>query len=195
MEIPQAIKILQLFNEKADKLRGSRFIQKMRQPTRVQLTSDRLTVVQRVGPGEEEIAAVALTLRFFIQDNEPTSLRKMAELYESLPFKQELARKFSELRTDVNALLDSDSPTPSWLDDRSLTRREIFETLFWGDLAHASKKYRTIFEEWRQCEALLAVLENELCATITHMIREIVNIRNLNIAAIEQLQRIQQSQI
>ena len=35
-------------------------------------------------PTENECMAMSTTLRFFIQDNEPTSVRNMAELYERL---------------------------------------------------------------------------------------------------------------
>ena len=57
-------------------------------------------------PDDEAIDAFVLTLRFFIQDNEPTSLRNTSKLYASLPINPSHVARFGGRRAP-NALLDS----------------------------------------------------------------------------------------
>ena len=106
MDVSAGIKALQLFNEKADKLESLSFIKR--------LTNSSVTIsaklgqpvqAQRLGPSNEEIDAFVLTIRFFVQDNDNISYRKMADLYSKLPVSTELAQKFDDTRTKTNAAL------------------------------------------------------------------------------------------
>src|SRR5215216_2324996 len=80
------IRALELFNEKADELRNLRFVHSLQsQDSGWTLTLEEDEGgVSRFGPEDESIRAFVLTFRFFVQDNEPTSIRNMAERYSRL---------------------------------------------------------------------------------------------------------------
>ena len=88
MDTASIVAALDLFNEKARKLEGLSFTRILAsQKTGVTLSwkeGDPVTI-ERSGPDDEAIDAFVLTLRFFIQDNESTSLRNLANLYAGLP--------------------------------------------------------------------------------------------------------------
>jgi hypothetical protein len=96
------------------------------------------------GPDGEQVDAFVLTLRFFIQDNEPISLRRMRELYSEVA-PSGLAEQFSATCSELNAFLDSptfirlNGPTP-------LSHRQILEAFVWGDLAHSNPRHRQLYE-------------------------------------------------
>jgi hypothetical protein len=45
--------------------------------------------ISRTGPTEENFEAFVLTLRFFVQDNEPSSFRNMSKLYTDTAISEE----------------------------------------------------------------------------------------------------------
>jgi len=57
-------------------------------------------------PDVEHLEAYILNLRFFIQDNEPTSLRNIGSLYESNCQAPSLIARFSAVRDTINSELD-----------------------------------------------------------------------------------------
>jgi hypothetical protein len=85
------IEALELFNEKADKLLDSAFVGALVSGKTEATISGRrqengsfeITPVLR-GPSPEAVDAFVLTFRFFIQDNETTSLRSIATIYEEI---------------------------------------------------------------------------------------------------------------
>ena len=77
------------FNEKSDKLKRLSFLEQIRQPdSGITISMHRVDEVsvnvkqERRGPAEEAIDAFVLTFRYFIQDNEATSFRKMQQHYD-----------------------------------------------------------------------------------------------------------------
>ena len=75
---------LELFNEKVDVLKNSRYLQEL-----LKDPGSAIVEWQRekgwdsvfVGPQEESVCALILTLRFFMQNNESISVHNMAQLY------------------------------------------------------------------------------------------------------------------
>src|SRR5439155_13851589 len=60
------------------------------------------------GPDETAVDAMILALRL-LKQNDPTSLRRMAQLYERLPIDSPHQRYFLDARAKINAYLDQDS--------------------------------------------------------------------------------------
>lgn len=80
----QTVRDLRFFNKKADDLLDSPFFQTVLEgSTRMvpEQTPEGSPYLERRGPVEVEIKAFVLDLRFFIQDNERSSLRNMAGTY------------------------------------------------------------------------------------------------------------------
>lgn len=183
------IKALELFNEKAEKLAQLTFTEIMfNQKTKVEMTYEagKGFEVSREGPDSENIDAIALTLRFFMQDKEPCSLRNLSKIYERLPISQALKEKFSQGRASLNTYLDSQSLIKFIFNFKSLTNREILNTFMYGGLAHSRHKKR--YDEWMR-SPIAPVYTNEFCTIVAEMVR-IINyyIAKFNQLVIEEIE-------
>jgi hypothetical protein len=100
---------LELFNEKAKLLRKSRFVRQFR--TRGLNISEHWKEgerfkIKRTGPDDDAIAALVLTLRFFIQNREPCAIQSLAKIYTNLTYPRGVAKKFADARQTLNDYLD-----------------------------------------------------------------------------------------
>ena len=150
MDRAAAITTLRRFNQGAAELEGSTF--------REFLASNDLSwaltktgeqwAVDTQHPTEESEKAFLLDLRFFYQDRDGISLRKIAELYDdpTLPISDDLHAPVRVARQQVNRYLDSTSPLISG--DTVLTRRDVFETWLYGHQAHLDPRKVERFEQW-----------------------------------------------
>lgn len=196
VDINYEIRRLRLFNEKVEKLCRSWFVAYVHETrsTKTKVSAQRRETgelemaVEREGPDEEMIDAVVLTLRMFIQKNEPISLRKMATLYDLLPVSQPLKERFHEERNAINGLLDS--ATHFSYNGGNISNREILYNFVYGELSHTDDAKRQVFEGWMQMPPLFAMLVNEFCAVIYNVIGATFAIREINLAAIEELEHL-----
>ncbi len=183
----EAIKTLQLFNEKADKLEGLSFTRGL--PDSGVTISGKLgepIKAQRLGPNDEAIDAFVLTIRFFVQDNETISFRNVADVYASIPVTSDLVEKLNDARAKTNAGLDRQ--TNINLNGHVLTWREIYEVFLWGGLAHANPKKKAVYDTWVPNPILFPLLQNEFVEALTILLNMIFFTRALNKAALDQLQ-------
>lgn len=140
---PTVREALELFCVKAEKLRRSSLATRLSE-ARPSFTwkaeDDSLTFT---GPEEEEIEAFILTFRFFIQDNEPCSLRKFGELAKRGELSAEWCSEVTEVRRALNGFLDSVPPIRSSVGQAPPpSYRDILSFFMYGDLAHANPKRR-----------------------------------------------------
>ncbi|MGM0588569.1 MAG: hypothetical protein ACQETE_09165 [Bacteroidota bacterium] len=98
-------------------------------------------------PSDDEIKSFILTLRFFIQDNEPCSIRNLDKHYEKLSLPVELINEFKESRNSLNDYLDSKTHFGP-KDKPHYTFREIFENYIYGHFAHSNNKKRDQIKIW-----------------------------------------------
>jgi hypothetical protein len=124
---------LRLFNKNADILLKSRFVQHGNISASVNFTQGQQVQTTMNLPDKEAIRAFVLTFRFFIQKQEASSFKRLADTYEQLPISKELKVQYSTLRRRLNDLLDSSSNVKIF----NLTRREIVWTIIYGELAHS----------------------------------------------------------
>ncbi len=127
------------------------------------------------GPDDESIAACVLTIRFFIQNNEPVSFCNMEAVYDKLATSQENKNDFNQIRNELNKYLNSDSPLErsaknanperilaSDMNERftellnvsrdsgnKLTNKEILDLFVYGKFAHPHAKYK---KQWVRSE-------------------------------------------
>ncbi len=178
-----------LYNEKADKLEGMSFTKRiLSEGSGVQISVKRGEPVSaaRFGPDQESIEAFVLTFRFFVQDNEPSSFRNLAVLYDdpTLSLDPDTVHRFKEAREAINSFLDA--PTMVRINERRLTRREVFEVFMWGALAHSHKK--DTFDKWAGIPVFFQMMENEFVYTLASILRAVFAIRELNKEALRQLE-------
>ncbi|MFN0158045.1 MAG: hypothetical protein ACKVRP_08255 [Bacteroidota bacterium] len=144
MDLTENIQTLKQFVERADKLESLSFTKHViaKPPSiKFEFNQEAFTII-RSGPDRESIDAFVLTLRFFIQNNEPISIKNMAALFKQLPLPEEDLIKISEGHAKLNTFLDSD--VYFQLKSERPTHRAVLEAFVYGDLAHSTQ--RTAFE-------------------------------------------------
>jgi len=184
---------MEVFNEKADRLLNSRFSREIAElglKTRISWKKGGPIVVECKGPDQESTDAFVLTLRFFIQDNEKTSFRKLAETYSSLPLSKDLQKTFEQCRAQLNDCLDQYDPAMQIkVGDKILTRREILHGFVYGNLAHITQ--RSTYKSWTTNPVKLGFLQQEFRKTLWYVLPAIARARNLNKRAIRELGAVQ----
>ena len=188
MGTESVLRTLVLYNEKADKLEGLSFTKKIfSEESGFTMTFQEggSLEAQRIGPDAEAIDAFVLTLRFFIQDNEKSSLRNMKSLYDNLTVNPGLIRMFNEARDTLNIHLGK--PTFITFNGKQLTNRDVYEVFTWGGLAHAHEAKKQIFDQWRQIPFFFPMIENVYVSSLALMINVILRIREVNKQVIGEL--------
>lgn len=169
-----AIRALRLFNEKADKLENLEFVRSIRSQKfgyTISFDVGREFKVERHGPSDEAVDAFVLTYRFFVQDNELTSFRRMADLYATLPVETPWKEGAQNTRRDLNAFLDG--LTQMIVGGHHITRRELHDVFLYGNLAHANKAKTDQFEEWAKRDGLIPILQTEFIEILAEVFETI----------------------
>lgn len=176
---------LRLFNEKVDRLLSLSFFAKaMDSGAIVEFTRNTGWDSVFVGPDEESIEALVLTLRLFMQDNEPISLRNMRSLYDAhLP--SALGVDFGDHCKRFNLSLDSASML-SIEEGRQLTHRDILEIFAYGAYAHTNPQRRRTFEGLRTT-AFFPLFQQTLVATMVVFGRCLRSLQRTNDTALSEL--------
>ncbi len=97
------------------------------------------------GPDDEAIEASVLTIRQFIQNNDPISIRNVAEAYLDASVDQEIIDEFQEVRGWLNEYLERESNL-SISEGSQLTNREILEMFVYGGLGHSSEPHYSRYQ-------------------------------------------------
>jgi hypothetical protein len=188
----EALRRLRLFNEKAQELRSFSFIQKALHKdagVEIHFDAEKTTLeAKRVGADSEARAAMCLVFRFFVQPRDRIELHQIAELYHSLPVKDEDKHLVCDNLKVLDGFLDRKTEPELALNNNSpLTYREIIETFLYGDQAHTNADKRAIFETWKEIGPVYIVLENFFEYAVCEILRYILWLTTLNVIAIKAL--------
>lgn len=185
--LDQALEVIRLFNDKVDRLDGLSFVRWLRTNRlafSIHLSRSGVSATAE-GPDSEATDAFVLTLRFFVQNNEPISIDNMAQLYRTLPLPAERIAAVEESRNNLNAYLDEVSVLE--LNGQRITHRQAFETFLWGSLAHSQK--RREYAEWATHPDVLTVLGNIFIEILAEIFRFLFWLRHHNRGALAQIER------
>lgn len=175
------VEALRFFNKKADKLLGLSFTKTIfNKQTRIEVSMERdgpLTIRQW-GPGDEATDAFVLTFRFFYQDNEGSSFRNMAEVYEALPVIKERKEVFQAIREAINEFLDRKSAIN--VDDYRFSEREIIDIFVYGGMSHANKQKEREYEKWMSDPFIKALTTSYFVFNLGTVMQAILDVRALN---------------
>ncbi len=147
---------LKSFNELAEELMNSDYIKeseerwtglKLKWEMKQETPDQQQFSTSLESPNETYTRAILLTMRFFIQDTEETSLRNMAAFYAELPIDSIYKQEFHRVRKDFNDFLDEETILSE--KDNKLTRRVILDNYLWGQYAHKSPGERKTIQEWK----------------------------------------------
>lgn len=172
------IKILKLFDEKAKKLLKSSMISKLEN------SKISLNIIIEGGivnnptyllPDQEFIESFLLTLRFFIQNNEASSIRNLLDVYISSN-NQNMISKFETIRNQLLRYMDCKCP----LQEKSYnyTRKEVFDIFIYGEYAHSTHKYE--FERIRDNDFIFPIYSYIFVETLFQYLNAISEISILN---------------
>lgn len=142
-------KVLEIFNEKAEKLDRYSFTRFFREGNLgySYREDDRGGgEFSFSGPSEESTDAFALTIRMFLQNNDLLGIANLDSLYQRLPISATLKAQFSEARSRLNAQLDGSSNVV--VRGESLSNRTILNAFLYGLLAHTSLRERETIDGW-----------------------------------------------
>lgn len=187
-EIEAASSRLELFNEKAAKLERSRFFRRMLRKGvtyRVRFGHQRRTRAKHDAPNGEVVDAFVLTYRWFVQDSDGVSIRRIARLYKRLPVSRELRKDITAARWAIRRLLSQ--KTQITVKGHTPTRREVCETFLYGDLAHANPAKRARMVDWKRGPVTLMMLDAEFVATLARIASIVVFIRDTNRRSLDEL--------
>ena len=185
-----------MFNEKADKLLSLSFVKELTHPkTGILLSGAKnekgsldLTVARK-GPSRESIDAFVLTFRFFIQDNENSSFKNIASVYEKLDNDEFSKSGFIAARKYINDFLDSPNGLNISHNGRRLTNRDILETFVYGGLAHANEEKQKIYKEWMEFPPAAALFEAAFVLILGKILNAINYISIINEDVIKELKQ------
>lgn len=187
---------LRLFNEKEDKLFRLSFVKTVFETNTGVKISGNITdkgnwqaTSSRKGPNEEAIDAFVLTFRYFIQDNEKSSLRNLSKYYEIAPIDEESKKQFKKIRKKINDFLDKPADIVFKFNNKKLTRREILDTFIYGGLSHSNDKgKKVLYDSWMQIPPFKHFIENEFVYILSVIFRDIKRISALNSSTIDKIQ-------
>ncbi|MFG1691151.1 hypothetical protein ACGF5M_03165 [Gemmatimonadota bacterium] len=140
---------LRLFNQKAELLsQRSFFAHMISERTNVRLKWDKGVGWESsfTGPNDESIEASVLTIRQFMQNNDPISIRNVADAYVAAAAPEGVIDEFQKVRGWLNDYLNRKSNI-SISTGSHLTNREILEMFVYGGLGHSSEPHYSRYQE------------------------------------------------
>lgn len=193
-DIKDQISVLHLFNEKVRELLDLSFVKAITDPnTGFSLSAERQedgrfkmrsTVT---GPLVEAVKAFVLTFRFFIQDNETTSLRNIALLYDSDNIDPQQRRHFQSAQIEVNKMLDASNFLNLSYEGSTPTNRQIMVVFVYGGLAHANPdKYKT-YKDWMSFPPVAVMFQSCFNKILGHVLQALAYIEQVNETTLQQL--------
>ncbi len=100
-----------------------------------------------------------MTFRFFIQDNEATSLRNIAALYTAENIDAQQRKYFHTARNAINEMLDDLNFMNLSINGVGPTNRRIMEVFVYGGLAHSNEEKYQTYKEWMGDPLVAVVLK------------------------------------
>jgi len=143
--------VLDIFIESVDELLDSDFLAQIKADgvsTQVKWSKDGGFLGERIGPKRDALKAFLLTLRFFRQNNEPTSLCNMEDRIDGLAVDPALKERFRTSRHSFNSFLDKPPSVGFTKGIGADTRRQIFDAFLYGVFAHANPIHRRRVKAW-----------------------------------------------
>jgi len=182
------LEALELFNQKAEELKNSRFMKFLLEQgsgLTVSQQKDLSFKIEPKWPDWDAIKAFVLDFRFFIQDNERSSFANMAKTYDDLPISQQKKELFTNARRQLNQLLDLRCPIV--INGQAPTYDQIMRIIIYGRLAHRDEKKKATYDKWTSHPLSDPLLSNEFISILGHAMHIIAYVQGLNEQVIEEL--------
>ncbi len=126
----------------------------------------------RISTGDDERDAFIATLRMFMQKKDRISFHHVAGLLDNSGLSSDWKNEFSQARSTWNQILDGCLPH-LMVNGQPLKRRDMWDVIVHGDLAHVDKRKKATLNQWRSDPALYAQVEFEFHTMIVFMLDQI----------------------
>jgi hypothetical protein len=180
----QTKKILEVLIDKAHKIIDYKFDEHVKQ-TGLNFQMTRAAgddyVIEFGLPEGKELDAIVLTLRLFTQPNEPFSFENIHGLLRDGSLSNEFRQELISIRRAYFAYLNSHSEYTVELFEGHPTRREIFQTVLYGNLAHLNDP-KTVqrFQNWSRDEIRASLLIQEFTSITLQLLVFIKQLASLS---------------
>lgn len=149
-DIADAIKRLETFNEIATDLEQSKTYQRLLDGDAginfVDPETGEPCSPKWYGP-DKESRLIFTTLRYFTEDKDGFSLRKIAALYDKLPISPALQERLKEARAHINKTLSREI-IEDGMTGRAWTFGDFITTYQYGEVLHRDEDKRALVKEW-----------------------------------------------
>lgn len=177
---------LELFIEKADKLENSGFVKKIKEEftldIRIDLSREVPLKIRSIRPNQENIDAFILTFRFFIQDNEATSIRNVQKFFDSEFVTSEEKSKFNAARKNLNSFLSES--TNLIFKDENISNQMLMDIFIYGGLSHAKKSKKEKFDLWMSRDDAQEFFWHKFSIIIFTVLQSVKYIQNMLLTVI-----------
>ncbi|MCG3259067.1 MAG: hypothetical protein H7644_04935 [Candidatus Heimdallarchaeota archaeon] len=178
------IQILELFNNKVDKLMNLSFTEYVSEHNtgfKLKLKEGKTPSINEIFPDEESFDAFVPTFRMFLQKKERISIYKIESIYERNQLSKELKAKFKESKEKYEEFLDKKSMIEGY------TRREFTFILIYGNYLHLDEKKRAVYEKYVLHPIGRAFAVNEFLYTLSKSLTFFRYVYFLNEEALKKL--------
>jgi hypothetical protein len=114
---------------------------------------------------------------------DPTSIRKMAKLYEEMPIDENYKIEFRNLQKRFNDYLGSQAIT-TLADDPTIEK--ILRTIIYGEYAHLDDAKKELLKKWQTYEGDWNMVLGEFEVALNECVRMITPMKELNERVLKQ---------
>lgn len=193
MSYREDINRLKLFNEKANRLLNTRFVQYILSKGKISFQIDakkgEAVKIEKDVPDQDAIDAFILTFRYFIQNNEQCSFGNLSKTYERQFVPEEIRKEYLRVRKQLNDYLDAPSSIKIEIEGETPTRRRILDVFIYGGLAHANPKKKEIFDKWIRDPIIGPLLEFCFVSILIKVLEVIRYVVGLNEKLLKKLEK------
>jgi hypothetical protein len=188
MDAIQLMRVLETFNERAERVFHSKFNLEILPRTdinRLTVGPDGIVTSPGIRDFRIELDAFVLTYRLFFQNNEPFSIANISVAYQSSLIPQEMRESLRTTREHHNRFLDASLIT-TW-QGGARTFRELHDIVIYGELAHVNEKKANKFKTWDQDTLTSHAMWSQFAIAVSFSISVIDHIQSLNCIVIRNL--------
>lgn len=170
---------LERFIEKFLKLEGSRFVESISKEFRldIHITSGEPIKTESIRPDQDNIDAFVLNFRYFIQDNETTSIRNLQKIFNSDLVTFEEKKNFNQLRKNIKKYLESSSNLAMF--EKEFTHGELMDIFIYGGISHATEDKEQKFRSLMAREDTRELFWHKFVLILSFMLQAIKYIHNI----------------
>ncbi|MDR4497844.1 MAG: hypothetical protein MRK02_08000 [Candidatus Scalindua sp.] len=134
---------------------------------------------------QDDVDAFVLNLRLLIQDSDGFSIHCLSKIYEKDEIPKELSVEFAKQRQKWKTHLISMTLIKKAGRNENYSNDELFNTLFYGGLAHQDKKYIKEFFVLTKQGFFSAFVFGNFLSSLNTILNVVRNIREINKKLIE----------